>query len=180
MKKKLLSLVLLAGLILSTLTGCGASAKEEEDTTIEPAHMTTTITLTAITGESTTPEAIEKVQAAFNKLTKSEYKTQVIFQLKTEEEYLKYVEEQAKLIEERIKAEEEAEKKAKEEAKKKKEEEKLANANKKKKPGKWNTTTKAETEDTAEETQEMTVDEFGRPVAKYPDLEGPSLDILFI
>ncbi|MBR5871572.1 MAG: hypothetical protein IKZ09_11115, partial [Clostridia bacterium] len=39
---------------------------------------------------------------------------------------------------------------------------------------------KAETEETTADTQAMTLDEYGREVAKYPELEGTSLDILFI
>jgi len=178
MKKKLISLALLAGLILSSFTGCGAS-EEDPDALAEAETRTTTISLTAITGDSTTPEAIEAVQAAMNKLTKSEYKTQVILQLKTEDEYVELIESQVELIEAEIAAEEEAAAKAKEEAKKKKEAEKAANAAKKNR-SKWTTTTKAETEDTTADTQAMTLDEYGREVAKYPELEGTSLDILFI
>ena len=114
MKKKLISLVLLAGLILSSFTACGAS--EEDDGALQEADTrTATITLTAITGKSTTPDAIKEVQAAMNKLTKSEYKTQVILQLKTEDEYVEFIESQVELIEAEIAAEEEAAAKAKEE-----------------------------------------------------------------
>ena len=177
MKKKLISLVLLAGLILSSFTACGAS--EETDTLAEADTRTATITLTAITGKSTTPEAIEAVQAAMNKLTKSEYKTQVILQLTTEDEYVKFIEGQVEKIEAEIAAEEEEAERIKAEKKAKKEAEKAANANKKNR-GKWTTTTKAETEETTADTQAMTLDEYGREVAKYPELEGTSLDILFI
>ena len=177
MKKKLISLALLAGLILSSFTGCGAS--EDDAPAADESTRTTTITLTAITGDSTTPDAIREVQAAMNKLTKSEYKTQVILQLKTEDDYVEFIDSQVEQIEAEIAAEEEAEAKAKEEAKKKKEAEKAANANKKNR-SKWTTTTKAETEDTTADTQAMTLDEYGREVAKYPELEGTSLDILFI
>lgn len=177
MKKKLISLALLAGLILSSFTACGAS--EEEDTTAEAETRTTTITLTAITGDSTTPDAIEEVQKALNKLTKSEYKTQVILQLKTEDEYVEFIDSQVEKLEAEIAAAEEAEAKAKEEKKKKKEAEKAANAAKKNR-SKWTTTTKAETEDTTADTQAMTLDEYGREVAKYPVLEGTSLDIVFV
>ncbi|MBR5871629.1 MAG: hypothetical protein IKZ09_11405, partial [Clostridia bacterium] len=134
MKKKLISLVLLAGLILSSFTACGAS--EETDTLAEADTRTATITLTAITGKSTTPEAIEAVQAAMNKLTKSEYKTQVILQLTTEDEYVKFIEGQVEKIEAEIAAEEEEAERIKAEKKAKKEAEKAANANKKNR-GKW-------------------------------------------
>jgi len=178
MKKKFISLALLAGLVLSSFTACGAS-EEEDDTLAAAETRTATITLTAITGDSTTPQAIEAVQKAMNKLTKSEYKTQVILQLKTEDEYEDFIASQVELIEAEIAAEEEAAAKAKEEAKAKKEAEKAANANKKNR-SKWTTTTKAETEETTADTQEMTLDEYGREVAKYPELEGTSLDIVFV
>ncbi|MBQ7300324.1 MAG: hypothetical protein IJW77_10830 [Clostridia bacterium] len=178
MKKKLISLALLAGLILSSLTACGASEKDP-DALAEAETRTATISLTAITGDSTTPEAITAVQEALNKLTKSEYKTQVILQLKTEDEYVEFIDSQVEKIEAEIAAEEEAAAKAKEEAKKKKEAEKAANAAKKNR-SKWTTTTKAETEDTTADTQAMTLDEYGREVAKYPELEGTSLDIVFV
>ncbi|MBQ7982424.1 MAG: hypothetical protein IJ302_02560 [Clostridia bacterium] len=178
MKKKFISLALLAGLVLSSFTACGAS-ETDEDVLAEAETRTATITLTAITGDSTTPDAIEAVQKAMNKLTKSEYKTQVILQLKTEDEYEEFIASQVELIEAEILAEEEAAAKAKEEAKAKKEAEKAANANKKNR-SKWTTTTKAETEETTADTQEMTLDEYGREVAKYPELEGTSLDIVFV
>ncbi len=179
MKKKFMSLALLASLILSSFTGCGASTDDAEDALAEASTQTATITLTAITGDSTTEEAIAAVQAAMNKLTKSDYKTQVILQLKTEDEYVDFIESQVAAIEAEIAAEEEAEAKAKEEAKKRKEAEKAANANKKNR-SKWTTTTTAETEDTTADTQAMTLDEYGREVAKYPELEGTSLDIVFV
>ena len=179
MKKKLLSLALLAGLLLSSFTGCGSSDDSEDDTMAEASTKTATITLTAITGDSTTPEAIAAVQNAMNKLTKSEYKTQVILQLKTADEYVAFIDSQVEAIEAEIAAKEEAEAQAKAEKKAKQEAEKAANANKKSR-SKWTTTTTADTEETSADTQEMTLDEFGREVAKYPDLEGASLDIVFI
>lgn len=179
MKKKLMSLALLAGLILSSFTGCGASEDDAEDALAEASTLTATITLTAITGDSTTEEAIAAVQKAMNKLTKSDYKTQVILQLKTEDEYVEFIESQVAAIEAEIAAEEEADAKAKEEAKKRKEAEKAANANKKNR-SRWTTTTTAETEETTADTQAMTLDEYGREVAKYPELEGTSLDIVFV
>ena len=179
MKKKLLSLALLAGLLLSSLTGCGSSGEDDSALDTTDSTKTATITLTAITGDSTTADTIQAVQDAMNKLTKSEYKTQVILQLKTEDEYEAFIEDQVAQIEADIAAEEEAAAKAKEEAKARKEAEKAANAAKKNR-SKWTTTTTAETEETTADTQEMTLDEYGREVAKYPELEGASLDIVFI
>lgn len=178
MKKKLISLVLLAGLVLSTFAGCSGAA-DEETSSSKKKDKTATITLTAITGKSTTAEAIEQVQEALNKFTKSEFKTQVILQLKTEDEYLDFIESQVAAIEEEKAAAEEAAAIAKAEAKAKKEAEKLANKNQKTRSI-WTTTTKAETTVNTEETQEMTRDEFDREVVKYPELEGTSLDIIFI
>lgn len=179
MKKKLISLALLAGLLISSLAGCGSTEEDADTLDTASSTKTATITLTAITGSSTTKDAIQAVQDAMNKLTKSEYKTQVILQLKTADEYVDFIDSQVEAIEAEIAAEEEAAAKAKEEAKARKEAEKAANANKKNR-SKWTTTTKAETEETTADTQAMTLDEFGREVAKYPELEGTSLDIVFV
>ena len=180
MKKKLMSLVLLAGLLLSAVTGCSSSTDTESAAEqAAKSAKTATITLTAITGSSTTEEAIKDVQAALNKITKSELKTQVILQLTTADKYVDFVDSQVAKIEEEIAAAEEEEARIKEEKKAKKEAEKLANAGKKNR-SKWTTTTTAETEEDTGDTQEMTQDEFGREIMKYPDLEGTSLDILFI
>ena len=107
MKKKLISLMLLAGLILSSMTACGATEEEDPNALDAVDTRTTTITLTAITGDSTTPAAIKAVQDAMNKLTKSEYKTQVILQLQTEDDYVEFIESQVEKIEAEIAAEEE-------------------------------------------------------------------------
>ncbi len=176
MKRKLITMALLAGMLLSGLTSCG---QDDEEQMADASAKTKTLTITAITGSSTTEEAILAVQEAMNKITKSELKTQVILQLKTAEEYVEYVDKQVEALEAEIEAEEAriAEEKAKKKAQK--EAEKAANAGKKNR-SKWTTTTKAETEEDTAETQEMTVDEYGRPVVKYPDLEGASLDIVFV
>lgn len=183
MKKKFICLALVAGLLLSALTGCSSSSESSStdttSSTTSSSNKTGTITLTAITGDSTTEDAIQQVQQAMNRLTKSEYKTQVILQLVKADEYVDYIDKTVAKIEEEQTAAEESEAAAKEEAKKKKEAEKAANANKKNR-SKWITTTTAETEDTSADTEETTQDEYGREVVKYPDLEGTQLDIVFM
>ncbi len=182
MKKKLISLSLLAGMLMSAMTGCSLGGNDEidEDDLVEQVDTrTTTISLTAITGENTTAEAIAAVQDAMNALTKKEYKTQVILQLKTADEYEEFVASQIEKIEAEEAAAREAAAKKRAEEKAKKEAEQEANKNKKKR-SKWVTTTKAPVESTEPDTQEMETDEYGREVAAYPELEGTSLDILFI
>ena len=121
MKKKLISLALLAGLLISSLAGCGSTEEDADTLDTASSTKTATITLTAITGNSTTQDAIQAVQDAMNKLTKSEYKTQVILQLKTADEYVDFIDSQVEAIEAEIAAKEEAAAKAKEEAKARKE-----------------------------------------------------------
>lgn len=179
MKKKLVTLLLLSAMLLSSFTACGQETDSATEANEKAQEMTATITLTAIVGDSTTPEAIAEVQEAINKLTKSEHKTQVILQMKTASEYEAFIESQVEELEAIIAAEKEADEKRKAEAKARRDAEKAANMNKKNR-SKWVTTSKEETSDTAIETQEMTKDEYGRTVVKYPDLEGPSLDIIFI
>ncbi len=179
MKKKITTLLLLSAMLLSSLASCGQETDSATEAQEKAEEKTATITLTAITGDSTTPEAIAAVQEALNKLTKSEHKTQVILQLKTADEYEEYIESQVEEIEAKIAEKKAAEEKRKAEAKAQREAEKLANQ-KKKKRSKWTTTTKEETTVDTAETQAMTEDEYGRTVVKYPDLEGATLDILFI
>ena len=182
MKIKLwIVLVLLAATLLSVGTGCtSVNANEKEMSATEAAsNKTTTITLTAITGDSTTEEAIQKVQEAMNVLSKSEYKTQVILQLKTADEYVAYVDAMAQKLEEEIAAKEAEEARIRAEKKAKREAEKIAAAQSKIRSI-WATTTTADPDEETEGSQEMTEDAYGRAVLKYPELEGTHLDIIFV
>ena len=182
MKIKLwIGLLLLAVFVLAVGTGCtSVKANEKEMSATEAASVkTTTITLTAITGDSTTEEAILKVQEAMNVLSKSEYKTQVILQLKTADEYVAFVESQAQKIEEEIAAKEAEEARIRAEKKAKREAEKIAAAQSKIRSI-WATTTTADPDEETEGSQEMTEDAYGRAVLKYPELEGTHLDIVFV
>jgi ABC-type glycerol-3-phosphate transport system substrate-binding protein len=94
MNKKLVCFLLAFIMAVPMLfTGCSSSnAKSGGETTTETTAPTTsdnamTITLYGITGESTTEEAIAKVQDEFNKYTEGKFNTHVILKLYTEDEY---------------------------------------------------------------------------------------------
>ena len=84
MKKKLLSLLLAVLMLMSImLTSC---SNEEDDGTVTlnaDSTNTRTVVIAAITGETTTPEAITQVEEALNRVSKSMYKTQVVLRLMT-------------------------------------------------------------------------------------------------
>ena len=84
----LLCLSMLAGALL--MAGCG-EAETPETTETLPA----TINLLGITEESTTPEAIEAVEEALNRISKNRYKTQINLTLVTADEYIALVDERS-------------------------------------------------------------------------------------
>ena len=74
MMKRILSLILCLGMLAGVLlmAGCGDSGTSSSTGTL-PA----TINMLGITEESTTPEAVQAVEDALNKITKNRYKTKV-------------------------------------------------------------------------------------------------------
>lgn len=86
MKKRLISLVLMLAMAVSTLalfTGCGKNGNIASESTIKPM----TITIAMITDEETTEEGIQVVQDALNKITEKTLNTHVVLQYYTAEEY---------------------------------------------------------------------------------------------
>lgn len=86
MKKRLISLVLMLAMAVSTVslfTGCGNSGNIQSESTIKPM----TITIAMITEEETTPEGIQAVQDALNRITENDLNTHIVLQLYTAEEY---------------------------------------------------------------------------------------------
>lgn len=86
MKKRLISLVLMLAMAISTVavfSGCGDTGNIETESTIKPM----TITIAMITEEETTPAGIQIVQDALNRITEKELNTHVVLQLYTAEEY---------------------------------------------------------------------------------------------
>lgn len=170
MRKRWVTIVLALLLTLPTLlAGCAA----DNDTTVQTAEEDTTgtakamtVTLYAITGESTKPEAVQAVQDALNDITENTYNTHVELKLYTEDEYFGVIEQKFQNVITKI-AEEEAEaKRAKEEARSLK--------------AAGITTAAPETEETEAETEETVINEFGRKVAKFPEVNEDQVDILLV
>ena len=94
MKKRLLCMTLGVVMVLSVLlSGCSNSNGEDDE--IEPAEVegAQTVTMWVITDERTTEEAMNAVEEAFTKITKSKYKINVDIQFYTEDEYYQALEE---------------------------------------------------------------------------------------
>ncbi|MGN1095769.1 MAG: hypothetical protein ACI4QR_05220, partial [Eubacteriales bacterium] len=92
MLKKVLSLILclcMCVAVVLTTASCGKTSDSESSDTVVP----TTMTLLGITSETTTPEAIQAVEDAINKILKARYKTKVELNFVTEDEYISLVKE---------------------------------------------------------------------------------------
>ena len=85
MKHKLsvLSVILALLALVLVFTACGAT----ENVASESMNKPRTITIYSITGDATTKEAIEGVQEAMNKITRSLYNVEVVLRLYPESEY---------------------------------------------------------------------------------------------
>ena len=90
MMKRIISVVLCLGMLAGALlfSSCGETEVSETTETL-PA----TINLLGITEESTTPEAVEAVEEALNRISKTRYKTQINLTLVTADEYIALVDE---------------------------------------------------------------------------------------
>lgn len=93
MKKRLICITLTAIMLMSSLLFAGCSSTSD-NTEIEKEATKSTMTLNMclVTDEKTTPEAAEAVEEAFNKITKSKFKTKVNIKFYTEAEYYAAIE----------------------------------------------------------------------------------------
>ncbi len=162
--KKIICTLLCMVLSISVFTGCSDdSGKKTSTTTISPM----TLTLTAITDETTTQEAIEAVQEIMNNISKSEFKTQVELRLMTADEYINYIEktfaanasaQDTTASTEEIEADTSAD---------------TGNS--------VDTDSVVDGDESGEVvTVELVTDEYGRLVEKYPEAEQNQLDIIFM
>lgn len=86
MKKRLISLALVLAMLTSVLTlftGCGSTGNVAEESATPPM----TITIAMITEEATTPEGIQAVEDALNRITEKTLNTHVALQFYTADEY---------------------------------------------------------------------------------------------
>lgn len=171
MKKRWVTIVLALLMILpSLLVACA----DDTTTTVETAEEDTTgtakamtITLYAITNDSTTPEAVQAVQDAMNEITEGTYNTHIVLKLYKEDEYYSAIEEKFTNVVNKLAEEEAAEKQAKEEARSLK-------------AAGVTTAKPEETDETTAETEETVINEFGQSVTKYPEAEDDQVDIFLV
>ena len=158
--KRIFSLLLCFVMLLSValLASCGAQSDDEaqEQLAEDASKSAITLTMYVVTEEETTEEAQQLVSEALNKLTKSEFKTQLKMIFLTEDEYYSTMdalladnEEQARLA-----------------------------AEAKKNKGK-NTDTSTESA-TESETLATETNEYGVTVTRYPNVPDNQVDILYI
>lgn len=166
--KKFICTLLCMVLAVSVFTGCSQNSGGSTTTTTTISPMT--LTLTAITDDTTTPEAIAQVQEFMNNISKSEFKTQVELRLMTADEYVNYIERTFAAANAQA-------------------EDTTASAEDTSAETVADTGNGVETEpldnegadDSAEVvTVELVTDEYGRLVEKYPDAEQNQLDIIFM
>lgn len=169
---------LLSALLLSAGMLSACNSDTEKYVSAASNVKTRTVTLLAITDESTTEEGIARAEALMNTISKSSYKTQVKLVLKTADEYEDYINTVYDYQNKKKEEEDAAAKKARQEAKDKKAEAaSIAAASKIK--SKW--VEKDSTEEvTTEEPEETVLDEYGRQVLKYSDAEEYQADIIFM
>lgn len=89
MFKRIISFGLCLIMVAALFAGCGN--QNATTTTTNPGDLPTTINLIGITEQTTTQEAIDFVEEALNKITKSRYKTKIELTLVTAEEYMKEI-----------------------------------------------------------------------------------------
>lgn len=96
MKKRLVCILLAAVMLLScgALFGCSGQSGDIKDNISDKAsESAVTLVMWLVTNETTTPEAIKKVQAAINRITQEKFKIRLILKYYTENEYYQKLEE---------------------------------------------------------------------------------------
>ena len=92
MFKRIISLGLCLCMIAGTLLFAGCSNDTANTATTSKDDLPATINLIGITDESTTDEAIDFVEQALNKISKTRFKTKIELTLVTVDEYIQVIE----------------------------------------------------------------------------------------
>ena len=167
MKIRITGILLLITTLLSCLlVGCSSGSEEDVELVSSSTRSAVTLNFYIVTDESTTEEAKNAMQKAFNEVCESKYTTHVEFVFCTADEYQAELNAKYDRIEE-IKALEEAEAKRQKEI-----------AKSLKKAG--ITTLKQKTTTSGTTVPETMKDTIGMTVLKYPALLDTQLDILLI
>ena len=93
MFKRIISFGLCLVMFAMLFAGCGE--KNNTTSTTDPGDLPQTINLVGITDKKTTDEAIELVEEALNKLSKTRFKTKIELTLVTADEYMAEIEKRA-------------------------------------------------------------------------------------
>ncbi|MBQ2989527.1 MAG: hypothetical protein IJD59_10520 [Clostridia bacterium] len=183
MFKRIISLGLCLVMLAVMFAGCGKKAATPTTTT-NTDDLPSTINLIGITDKSTTQEAIDRVEEALNKISKTRYKTKIELTLVTADQYIAEVEKriaEADHAAVKVKAITKFNALAQKQANNA---QKLLNESSGKKTNKWTsqvTTVIASTMTTGEiySAEQTTVYEDGKIETVYPDAQSP-IDILMI
>ena len=183
MFKRIISLGLCLVMLAVLFAGCGTK-NTTQTTTTNTDDLPSTINLIGITDKSTTPEAIDRVEEALNKISKTRYKTKIELTLVTADEYIAEVEKRIAEADQasiKVKAITKFNALAQKEANNA---QKLLSESSDKKNNKWTsqvTTVIASTMTTGEiySAEQTTVYEDGKIETVYPDAQSP-IDILMI
>lgn len=95
MRKRLLCILLAAVMLLSAaaLSGCAGTTGDAKDNISKDAsENAVTLVMWLVTNDTTTPEAVENVQAAINKITQDKFKVRLLLKYYTEDEYYQKLE----------------------------------------------------------------------------------------
>ena len=92
MFKRIISLSLCLVMLAVLFAGCGNKADTTTTTTTSTDDLPMTINLVGITDKATTQAAIDAVETALNKITKTRYKTKIELTLVTADEYIAEIE----------------------------------------------------------------------------------------
>lgn len=165
MTKKIICLLLAMIMVLGMFAGCKQTEDDpvgdETADTQDSKRVAMTLSLWIPTDDTTTEEAKELVEEAFNKITQAKYNTAVELNLIARSDYQKVIDE--KLAEVKQAA---ADKKAAEDKRRKE----LKNKGQK----------VEETEAPAEVPEETVIDDLGIAITAYPQVEKTQLDIFFV
>ena len=95
MRKRLLCILLAAVMLLSAaaLSGCAGTTGDVKDNISKDAsENAVTLVMWLVTNDTTTPEAVENVQTAINKITQDKFKIRLLLKYYTEDEYYQKLE----------------------------------------------------------------------------------------
>lgn len=184
MSKKILCLVMAAAMLIGVFAMTGCSLFESNGETTTDSRLPTTLSIVGITEESTTPEAVQAVEDAINKITVAKYETKIDLTLVTRDEYYKLISDRVNEAKYNSTVDAAISQYNKYAEKQAAEAERIASSLSTKKVGKWKRASMSIPAETVETrpiytAEETTIDEGGIISIKYPDAASP-IDIVMV